>query len=176
MKPFIKIAAHFLLPAYFAGSLILLSHCSLKNDHSIADRINSSKQNKANLLLQKFNAEIFDINSSKILNHTVVMDTLLLGVFRKNGDSYLRAGIKADGNKKYYAELECSPEILESYYKIKSGSVLIAARINRIDNCDVIAEADSLDGETLQYSLGKSVLLSGECLAIAEIPSIINAD
>jgi hypothetical protein len=176
VKLLIKIAANSLILAYVIFSLITLSDCTDRNNASTGDRLASLKRNSALLLLQKFDAIMFDAGSGEIPGRPVVLDTLMLGVIRKGGSDFVRAEIRCGGDKKYYAELRCSSEILNSYRITKSNSALLAAKISRIDDCPVIAEADSLDGKTTRYNLGKSILLSGECLAIAEIPSVLNAD
>lgn len=176
MRSFSKILPIIPVLAYVAVSLITLSNCTRTDDSTTIDRLNSAKQKTASLLLQKFDAEIFNINSKQILSRTVVLDSTLIGIVENEGQYFLRAEVKLKGSKKYFAELKCSPEIVNSYYRTKSNSAFIVAKISRIDDCSTFAETDSLEGKTSQFNLGKSILLSGECLAIAEIPSTINAN
>lgn len=171
MRFFSKILPNVLVLGYVAISLLSLSNCTSKDDYTTNDRLNSAKQKTASLLLQKYNAELFNINSEQILNHTVVLDSTLIGIIEKEGQYFLRAKVKLKGNKKYFAELKCSPEIVDLYRRTKSNSVFIAAIISRIDDCSRFAETDSLDGKNSQLNLGKSILLGGECLAIVEIPA-----
>lgn len=161
---------------YFAVSLITLSNCTKTDDFTTGDRLNSAKQKIASLLLQKFDAEILNINSKQILNRPVVLDSTLIGIIENGGQYFLRAEVKLKNSKKYFAELKCSREIVDSYYRTKSNSAFIAARISRIDDCSMFAEADSLDRNLSQFNLGKSILLSGECLALMEIPTTLNAN
>jgi hypothetical protein len=171
-----KIFSGGLLLAYIAVSLITLSNCTKRNDSSTNDQLRSSKKNIANLLLLKYDAEIFDINSKQILSKPVLLDSLLIGVSYKKGNYFLRAQIKTGSDIKYFAELKCSKEIIELYNQTKSNFAFIAAKIDRIDDLSLVAEADSLDGKSAQFNLGKSILLGGECLALAEIPTSVDVD
>ncbi|MHB8906338.1 MAG: hypothetical protein ACYC6D_09470 [Melioribacteraceae bacterium] len=165
-----------LLLAYITVSFITLSNCTKKNDFSTFDQLSSSKREIANLLRYKYAAEDFDANSKQIFFRPVLLDSTLIGVSKKEGNYFLRAKVNAAGGVKYFAELKCSKEIANLYNRIKSNSAYIAAKITRIDNSSIVAEADSLDGKLTQINLGKSILLGGECLALAEIPAYINAD
>ncbi len=169
MKPLIKIGINFFLLGYFAVSLLTLPDCRNKSNSSAGDTLQSKKEHSLKVLVGKFDAEQFDIHSTKLLNHPVVLDTLMISMVNKNGASFLKAEIRCEGDKKYFAELKCGKEIADYYRKTKTNRALIAAQINRIDDCPVTAEADSLDGRNGNYNLGKSVLLSGECLEIVEI-------
>ncbi|MFA7229342.1 MAG: hypothetical protein WC061_09930, partial [Melioribacteraceae bacterium] len=151
MKSLFEIAVNALLPAYILISLITLPHCTGR-DESTAGRLKSAKQYSANLLLQKFDARLFNINSGDILNRPVVLDTLMMGIFRKDGQDFLRAEVRCGGDKKYYAELRCGSEIINAYRRTKSNSAFLVAKISRIDDCAVVAEADSLDGKTARYN------------------------
>lgn len=176
MRLFSKILPNVLVLGYVAISLLSLSNCTSKNDYTTNDRLNSAKQKTATLLLQKYNTELFNINSEQILNRPVVLDSTLIGITEKGGRYFLRAEVNLNSSKRCFAELKCSPEIVDSYRRTKSNSVFIAAIISRIDDCSRFAETDSLDGKNSQFNLGKSILLGGECLAISEIPTMINAD
>lgn len=176
MRSFSKILLNVPVLTYVAVSLITLSNCTKIEDSTTIDRLNSAKQKTVSLLLHKFDAEIFNINSKQILNRTVVLDSTLIGIVENEGQFFLRAEVKLKGSKKYFVELKCSPEIVDSYYRTKSNSALIAAKISRIDDCSTFAETDSLEGNMSQFNLGKSILLSGECLALVEIPATLNAD
>lgn len=176
MKTFRKIFPGGLILGYVTISLITLSSCIKTDDSTTIDQLKSAKQKTASFLLHKFDAEIFDINSKQILNRHIVLDSTLIGIIEHEGQYFLRAEIKLKGSKKYFAELKCSPEIVDSYYRTKSNSAFIAAKISRIDDYSIFAETDSLDGNMSQFNLGKSILLSGECLALVEIPTTINAD
>ena len=165
-----------LLLAYITVSFITLSNCAKKNDSSAFDQLRSSKRELASLLRFKYAAEDFDANSKQIFSRPVLLDSTLIGVSQKDGNYFLRAKVNAAGGVKYFAELKCSKEIANLYNHTKSNSAYIAAKITRIDNSSIVAEADSLDGKSTQINLGKSILLGGECLALAEIPTYTNAD
>lgn len=176
LQRFTKILSNAAVLLYVAVSLFTLSNCTRTDDAATIDQLNSAKQKTASLMLREFDAEIFNANSKQILNRPVVLDSTLIGITEKAGQYFLRAEVKLKGRQKYFAELKCTPEIADTFYRTKSNSALIAAKISRIDDCAMLAEADSLDGNRSQFNLGKSILLSGECLALVEIPASINAD
>lgn len=165
-----------LLLAYITVSFITLSNCAKKNDFSALDQLRSSKKEIANLLRFKYAAEDFDANSKQIFSRPVLLDSTLIGVSQKEGNYFLKAKVNSAGGVKYFAELKCSKETANLYNRTKSNSAYIAAKITRIDDSFIVAEADSLDGKLTQINLGKSILFCGECLALAEIPTYINAD
>ena len=165
-----------LLLAYVAVSFIALSNCSKRNGFSTNDQLRSSKKEIANLLRHKYNAENFDVNSKQIFSRPVLLDSTLIGISQKDGNYFLRAQVNTGGSIKYFAELKCSKVIANLYCRTKSNYAYIAAKITRVDNLSLVAEADSLDGKLAQINLGKSILLGGECLALAEIPTSLNAD
>lgn len=171
-----KIFSGGLLLAYVAVSFIALSNCSKKNDFSTNDQLCSSKKEIANLIRHKYNAENFDVNSKQIFSRPVLLDSTLIGISQKDGNYFLRARIKTASQIKYFAELKCSKEIADLYSRTRSNYAYLAAVITRIDDQFVVAEADSLDGKSAQFNLGKSILLGGECLALAEIPTVLNDD
>lgn len=171
-----KIFSGVLLLAYVTVSFIPLSNCAKKNDFSAYDQLRSSKKEVANLLRFKYAAEDFDANSKQIFFRPVLLDSTLIGISQKEGNYFLRAQVNTGGSIKCFAELKCSKVIADLYCRTKSNFAYIAAKITRIDNLSLVAEADSLDGKSVQINLGKSILLGGECLALAEIPTSLNAD
>ena len=128
------------------------------------------------MLLQEFDAIVFDCSTQNIFSKPVVVDTTMLGVSINGEDVFLSAQINLSCAKRYFVKLKCSQEVLEQYSKTKSNNALLAARFTRMDNEKLVAEADSLDGSDPTINLGETVILSGECLAIREIPSVENAD
>ncbi|MHB8928986.1 MAG: hypothetical protein ACYC4T_07420 [Melioribacteraceae bacterium] len=171
-----KIFSGGLLLAYVAVSFIALSNCAKKNDSSTFDQLCSSKKDIANLLRFKYAAEDFDVTSNHIFSRPVLLDSTLIGISQKDGNYFLRAQVNTGSSIKYFAELKCSKVIADLYSRTKSNYAYITAKITRIDNLFLVAEADSLDGKSAQINLGKSILLGGECLALAEIPTSLNAD
>jgi hypothetical protein len=171
-----KIFSIGLLLVYIAFSLSSMTTCTNKNNLSTADQLRISKKEIANLLRFKYAAEDFAGASKNLLLHPVLIDSTLIGISHKEGNYFLKARVNCSGGIKYFAELKCSKEIADLYNQTKSNSAYIAAKITRIDNLSLIAEADSLDGKVHQINLGKSILLGGDCLALAEIPASINAD
>jgi len=157
--------------------LLSLENCTKsREDSSTADELLRNKESVVKLLLQEFDAIVFDCSTQNIFSKPVVVDTTMLGVSINGEDVFLSAQINLSCAKRYFVKLKCSQEVLEQYSKTKSNNALLAARFTRMDNEKLVAEADSLDGSDPTINLGETVILSGECLAIREIPSVENAD
>jgi hypothetical protein len=170
----LHVAFNTLILSYIGFSLISLSGCS-KKDEDFSYREQQSQHNQTiKLFAENFNAEVFNCDTRLILNKTVVLDTLIIGVRNQGNKFIVKARITGDCDKKYFAELNCSKEIAEKFYSTKSNYAVIVARISCITDCDLVAEVDSLDGKASQMELGNAVLLTGECLALAEVPAIVN--
>ena len=161
---------------YIAFSLITLPACSGKKDGSSYELQLANKNDTAKQLIRKFGAELFAGNISGIQNKTVVLDSIVLGIKESSGDYYIKARVKSGRSDKYYAELKCTKEIAEQFHYTKSSAAYLAAKIKRVDSYNLIAEADSIDGSKSDLHIGKIILLSGECLALAEIPPLPNAN
>ncbi|MBI3124111.1 MAG: hypothetical protein HYZ10_06875 [Ignavibacteriales bacterium] len=157
--------------------MISLENCTKSGeDSSTADQLARNKETVVKLLIQEFDAQVFDCSTQNIFSKPVVVDTTLMSISKNGEDVFLSAQINLSCVKKYFVKLKCSQEVLEQYSKTKSNNALLAARFTRMDNEKLVAEADSLDGSDPTINLGETVILSGECLAIREIPSVENAD
>ena len=168
---------HLLFYSYIVFSLLSLENCAKgKEDSSTADQLVQKKEAVVKLMLQEFDAQVFDCSTQNIFSKPVVVDTNMMGVFRNGKDIFLSAQVNLSCTKKYFVRLKCSQAVLEQYNKTKSNNAIIAARFTRMDNENLIANADSLDGTNPAINLGETVIFSGECLAIKEIPSVENAD
>lgn len=168
---------HLLFYSYIGFSLFSLENCTKNGeDSSTADQLVQKKEAVVKLMLQEFDAQVFDCSTQNIFSKPVVVDTNMLGVFRNGEDIFLSAQVNLSCAKKYFVKLKCSQEVLEQYNKTKSNNAILAARFTRMDNEELIANADSLDGTNPTINLGETVIFSGECLAIKEIPSVANAD
>ncbi|MDP3582610.1 MAG: hypothetical protein Q8S39_11805 [Ignavibacteria bacterium] len=168
---------HLLFYTYIGFSLLSLENCTKGGeDSSTADRLVHNKDAVVKLMLQEFDAQVFDCSTQNIFSRPVVVDTTLMSISRNGEDVFLSAQVNLSCAKKYFVKLKCSQEVLEQYNKTKSNNAIIAARFTRMDNEELIANADSLDGTNPTIHLGETVILSGECLAIKEIPSVENAD
>jgi hypothetical protein len=62
------------------------------------------------------------------------------------------------------------PEFFEEYKDSKSNHAYLVASISQINESSTTAEADSLEGKTKNICIENSVMLSGNCIAFAEIP------
>ena len=161
---------------YIAFSLFSLSACSKHDDVFTFEKQLSQKRITAANLLANFNAEMFECADKEILNKPVVLDSIILGIKKSGDDYFIKAKVKSSCEKKYFAELKCSEEIADQFNHTKSNSAYLAAKILKIDGVNMVAEADSLNGSNTELQLGNVYLLTGECLALAEIPPIVNAD
>lgn len=159
-----------LLIAYVFISIISLENCTTKQEYSsTADRLTQKKIEAMKILLNEFDAQAFNYTTKDIFRKSIVLDTTLLGISKKDGIVFLSAKINGSSLQKYFVKLKCSPAIVEQFNNTKSNDAIIAAKISRLDNEKVIANADSLDGADPSIYLGETILLSGECLAIKEL-------
>lgn len=159
--------------SYVIFSLLTLTNCIKQhnNDSISYDQFVQRNQETAQQLIQQNNAELFDCKQIDfILNKRVVADSTIIGTFKRRGNYFLKALINNSCSKNIYTTLTCSEEVVERYNSIKSNHVFLAAKITKIENVNTIAEVDSLDGKSIYLNRNNSVMLSGECLALAEIP------
>lgn len=153
-----------------------ISACSKKSEDNFFDEQLENRSKKASVLLHDFDARMFNCGLQNIFSTPVVMDTVIYGIKKKDDEYFLHARINTDCDKKYFTELKCTYQIVEQFNQSKSNYALIAARITDVFNYNLTAEADSLEGEISQLNLGNTVLLSGECLAFAEVPPIVSSN
>jgi hypothetical protein len=172
-KNILHTALNLLIMAYIGFSLFSLSGCTKSDDELSYGEQKSQHDQTIKLFAENFNAKVFNCDTRQTLNKTVVLDTLIIGVKNLGNRFIIKARIKNNCGKNYFAELNCSKEIGENFYKTKSNYAVVAARVTGITDCDIVAEVDSLDGKSAQMELGKTILLTGECLALAEVPAIV---
>lgn len=174
LKKFSKVVINSLLLGYIGFSLISLSACSKKGEESFFDELLRERNETAETLLHEFDAQMFPCKLEEIFRRPVVLDSVIISIIKNKEDYFIRARINANCDKKYYADLKCCSEIVGQFNKTKSNYAFIAAKITKVDNYNLVAEADSLEGAKSQFILGDAILLTGECLALAEVPPIIN--
>jgi hypothetical protein len=173
LKKILHAIFNLLIMTYIGFSLFSLSGCAKSDDELSYGEQKSQHDQTIKLFAENFNAKVFNCDTRHVLNKTVVFDTLIIGVRNLGNRVILKARIKNNCDKNYFAELNCSKEIGEKFYKTKSNYAVVAAKVTGITDCDVVAEVDSLDGKSSQMELGKTILLTGECLALAEVPAIV---
>ncbi|MBS3944302.1 MAG: hypothetical protein KGZ42_02290 [Melioribacter sp.] len=163
---------------YTLFSLISLSNCTKnRDDYTTLDQINNNKAESIRLLSSKYNAEPFECSAiEKLVNKSVVIDTTVICIVKKENDNYIRAEIKSDCKVKYYAELLCNEQIIQEFNRTKSYSLLLVADIKGIAQQNYVINADSLSGEESHLGSEKVYLLFGYCRALSENESDYNAD
>lgn len=103
-----------------------------------------------------------------LLNSTVIIDTSIVGHFKKNGDYYIRTSSKSVNN--LLCELKCSRDIYNSTNQNEKKHYLLAVKVNSIKSNERIVELDSIDNKSLFVSGGNDVALYGDCLEAVELP------
>lgn len=159
---------------YIIFSLISLQNCKYSRDESTSEKLVQEKHKIAKLMMNEFSAEMFDCNAKSILNKTIILDTLLIGISRRGSEYHLNAEVFTSCGKKHFAKLLCSKEIVKQFEASKTNRAYIAAKITRIDNSEIYADTDTLDGKRSELALGSSILLSGECISMNELPTVLN--
>ena len=173
MKKSIQYLFNILIPCYILISLLTLTNCSKNSNDNEQSYTQFQQQNKetARKLINEFHANVFNCKQiNSILNQKVVMDSTIVGIVERGDGYYLKASINNLCDRKIYAILKCSSKIMDYYENIKSNRAFVVASINKVDNINSIAEADSLDGKSNFINGNNSILLTAECLALAEIP------
>lgn len=173
MKAFAKKIFELVVVVILIVSALTSADCtdrSNSEEHSFNQYIQINKE-KARVLLQKFHAQMFDCkNYTASLTQPVVMDSTIVSASSRNGFYFLKARIKSSSAGRFYANLKCSQEIFERYKNAADSRALIAASIKRIDESSTVAEADSIDGGIKFLNSGNSIILTGQCLALTEVP------
>ncbi|MFA5805460.1 MAG: hypothetical protein WC879_12535 [Melioribacteraceae bacterium] len=158
---------------YILFSFFTLTNC-LKNSHNDGQSYSQlQQQNKETVqqLINEYRANTLDCKKiNSILNQKVVIDSTIIGVLERRDGYYLKALINNSCEQKIYAILKCSSKIPDHYRSLKSNRAYIVASINKVDNIKTIAEADSLDGRSNFINGNNSILLTENCLALAETP------
>ncbi len=175
-KKLSTITINFFFLSYVAFSILTLSGCYKENEKLSYEQQIEKRGHAIKLLEEKFGALLLNSNLEQSIGKVVILDTLVLGIRKEADDFIIRAKINNNSRKKCFTELKCSKEIAEHFNKTKSNYNILAAKISKIYDYKLIAETDSLSGENPQLDLGNSVLLTGECLALMEVPAIINAN
>lgn len=161
---------------YLAFSLFSLTACSKKNEGFDYEQQENFRSHTIKTLEEKFDAKLLTGGINKVMNMNVVLDSTVLGIEKVNDEYFIKARVNVNSDKKYFANLKCSQEILDAFNKTKSNYVIMAARILQVLDYNITADSDSLSGGKSSLNLGNAVLLTGECLALADVPAIINAN
>ena len=173
MRAFAKKVFELFVVVILIVSAITSADCtdhSNSEDHSFNQYLQANKE-RARMLLQKFHAQMFDCkNYAASLTQPVVMDSTIVNTLRRNGFYFLKVRIKSNSGRKFYANLKCSQEVFEQYKNAADSRALIAASIRRIDESSAVAEADSIDGGIKILNSDNSIVLTGQCLALTEVP------
>ena len=174
----LKSIPQLLILSYITFSFLTLTNCTNRHNDDISyDQFVQKNRETAQRLIHQNKAELFDCKQIDfILNKTVVADSTVTGTIKKNGKYYLKTSINNSCGKKIFAILNCPGKIYDQYNNGRSNHIILAAKITKIEKLNPIAEADSLDGKSVYLSGSTSILLTGECLAFAEIPIYSSLD
>jgi hypothetical protein len=131
---------------------------------------------KLSMLADKHSAKLFSLTGETphfsilrpLLNSTVIIDTTVVGHFRKNGDYYIRTSNKSANN--LLCELKCSKDIYNNTNRNGSRHFLLAVKINSFKSNERVVELDSIDNKSLFVSGGNDIALFGDCLDAVELP------
>lgn len=175
IKDIKSIIFYFIIASYLTLSLVSINNCSTTDD-STNDYLKKQKRSIFVKLQKDFNADEFNCNAANLLTKTIILDSTLLKINKNPSSGFIKAEINTGCNKKYFTKLNCSKEIIEQIEKFKTNNIYLVAKFNRIDNSSMLVNADSLDGTAQQFDLGENIILTGTCIAAAEIPSFENVN
>ena len=158
---------------YIILSTVTIQTCKPNQEDSTAELLSSRKQKLADQIMRKYEAEMFNCNTKNFFDQTTVLDSIVIGVCDQKNNYYIKAKVDTSCGGNYFVKFKCGKEIFEKYNHSRSNFAFLVAKISRVDNIDLFADVDSLEGKKDELALGKSVMLSGECLAFEEISSDI---
>jgi len=178
MKKYLRHLSKVLLLVYSIFSLMTLSNCTKdKNEYSALDDISNSRRIKLHLLADEYNAVYFDCNEiNKILNKNTILDTTVVQIQKNEGVYVIKAKVNTDCTKEIFAELKCTGDVYKKFSRTKTNHLYIAAHVDSVNVTELTAEVDALTKGSAQINLGKTFLLTGECLALVENTFYGNAD
>lgn len=159
--------------SYIIFSFLTLTNCTNRHNNGDISYDQFVQRNReiAPQLVYQNKAELFDCKQIDfILNKTVVADSTVVGTVGKNGKFYLKAFINNSCGEKIFTILSCPEKIYDQYNNGRSNHIILAAKITKIEKLNPIAEADLLDGKSTFIRGNNSILLTADCLALAEIP------
>lgn len=166
-----------LLFLYLAVSLVSLSDCGKDNSDGAYDFLQKEKNKIANVLINDFNATIFDCGKvEEALNSVTVLDSTIIGITEREGNYFIKARINTGCKEKFFAELKCDKNVVNKFSKSRSNKAFLVAQIEIINDSQIVAEVDSLSGNNSLIEIGNVLLLKGECLAYNEIPTFVKTN
>ncbi len=132
---------------YLAFSLFSLTACSKENEGINYEDQKNFRSHTIKLLEEKFDAKLLTASVNKVVNKNLVLDSTVLSIKKVNDEYFIKVRINVNCDKKYFADLKCSQEIIDTFNKSKSNYVIMAAKIFQVMEYNIIADSDSLSGE-----------------------------
>jgi hypothetical protein len=153
--------------------VLVFSYCKEESNqerHSYFNYYEGNKE-KARMLLGEYKAKMFDcLDYQSVLKNNTLIDSTIVNFSQKGDSFYLKALIRNNCGNKFYATLKCPKKLFDDYKHSRSNHAYLVISINKIDETSTIAEADTLDKNTKNIRIDNSIMLTGNCLALREIP------
>ncbi len=128
------------------------------------------------MLAARYSGRVFSLtndnfNSSvltSLLNRNIVIDTSVVGYFKKNGEYFIRT--KSNTYNNLLCELKCGKNIYNEISKSNNPHFLIAVKVNSVNSRQRVIELDSIDDKSYFVKNGNDVVIYGDCLDAVELP------
>ncbi len=167
--------------------LILFIGCEKKTEdyNSVLMKKEKNFLSAKNYLIEKYNTRLL-IDSSTVLTNelqknilksgTVVLDSIVKSFYQQDGKYFLNVEVCGDSSQKIIARLNCDEEIKKSFREINHSSLLIAARITRVEELieDYVSEDDLIHSSVVLKR--EEIVLYGECYELLKKPDVYDFD
>ena len=131
-----------------------------------------SKDEAIVLLSEEYDAKLAsfksDNNFSEFINNNVVLDSLLVNTFRDK-DKFFAEVLVSNNGGLVKANLECDEETFEKLNSMRNTTVIIAAKINKLQHNKIPYFIESLENEKQFYDLNDEYKIEGKCLKVIEV-------
>lgn len=167
--------------AGFYAALFVACGPDNSEDNSTLEKSDSNYYTAASYLMHKYDTKILVDSSATfskeyqediLTSGTVVLDSVVKSVQRM-GDKYLmNLEVACDDSVKVFAQLSCNEEIMARYIDLNHSSILVTAKIQKIDRLvdEYVSESSEL-GESVTLR-GEKIILLGSCEDVLLKPTI----
>lgn len=156
----------FCIVAVFGNKYISLDNTKNSNNEII------SKEEAISKLNEEYNAEKINFNSPfnnfDYLEKTVLLDSLLIDTYTKEGKYYVKV-IVNNYDEKVNADLICEKSTFDKINKMQNTTFIIAANLKKLNHSQTPYFTETYEEGSYYYKLFDEYILEGECLDFIEV-------
>jgi hypothetical protein len=131
---------------------------------------------KVNLLSAKYSGSLLSLTKAdlrtsvytSLLNKNIIIDTTVVGYYRKNGSYFIKTQSRTLNN--LLCELKCDKSRYNELSQSNNTHFLLAVKVNSIQSHQRVIELDSIDDKSYFVKNGNDVVINGDCLDAVELP------